>query len=675
MLLAAPAALAQTPDKRPLDHGAYDRWSRITAERLSGDGRWVLFSTTPAKRRADSTLTIRRVDGSESWSVVRGATAAFTHDATHAAYLIKPDPELVKKARKEGQKTRKKGNDHLPKDTLEILELPSGKSVSVSRVKSYKLPEKAGAWLAYLMEKPLEPETPAEGAKKEQPEATEEPTAAEPAAEPPPTEPAPESKEQAAEGDEKKKQEKKKDPGTELVLRRLATGAEYRFADVTAYAFAEDGSRLIFATSAEAPEGDGVFVVTPGTEELVPLLTGRGHYKSLAVDESGQHVAFLSDRDDYEAEKPEWTLYHWTSGMETAEAVAAAGHDGIPEGWIVSHKRAPSFSENGARLFFGTRPAPKEKEKEKDHGEDEEGEQKKKEAEEEKDDDEPEVKLDIWHWQDPLLQPMQLVQAQRERERDYLAVVDLKRDRIVQLEDEQLRNVTVGSDGDADVAVGHSQLPYRLLISWDSPSYFDVYLVDVRTGKRTLVRERLQGRASLSPGAKYLTWWDRDELHWYAMSVKARKPVNLTELLPHPVHNELHDTPATPGSYGSAGWVADDVGFIVYDRNDLWLTNPSGFFPPTCITDGRGREADLRLRYVRLDPEEDAIAAEEPILLSAFDLNTKASGFYRDVVRGTAEPERLVMLDERLSTPRKADDAEALLLTRQTFERFPDLWI
>ena len=65
----------------------------------------------------------------------------------------------------------------------------------------------------------------------------------------------------------------------------------------------------------------------------------------------------------------------------------------------VAPSRAPSFSRSGERLFFGVAPVPPEKEEEKDDEED----------------DEPEVELDIWHWQDPLLQPMQLLNAVRER--------------------------------------------------------------------------------------------------------------------------------------------------------------------------------------------------------------------------------------------------------------------
>jgi dienelactone hydrolase len=337
----------------------------------------------------------------------------------------------------------------------------------------------------------------------------------------------------------------------------------------------------------------------------------------------------------------------------------------------VADSGRPAFSKSGRRLVFFTRPRPDEEE-EKENGSEEGSE----EDDEDGDDDElPPVKLDVWHWKDPLLQPMQLVQAQRERNRSFQAIVHLEDGRIVQLADEDVPEVSLAEQGDVDVGLGSSDAKYRKLISWDYPGFQDLYLVDLRTGQRELALEKVRGRASLSPQGKYITWFDFEDRHWHAMSVKTRNTVNLTELVPHPLYDELHDEPSPAGSYGSAGWVENDVAFIVYDRYDVWMTNPSGFFPPSCITDGWGREHGVRLRRVRLDPDEDAIDPDAPMMLSAFDVRTKASGFARDLVRGTTPPEVLVMKDERMSTPGKARDDDALLLTRQTFEMFPDVWV
>ncbi|HEY8506504.1 MAG TPA: prolyl oligopeptidase family serine peptidase, partial [Gemmataceae bacterium] len=121
--------------------------------------------------------------------------------------------------------------------------------------------------------------------------------------------------------------------------------------------------------------------------------------------------------------------------------------------------------------------------------------------------------------------------------------------------------------------------------------------------------------------------------------------------------------------------VKGDKALLVYDKHDVWAVDPRGELPPACVTDGAGRAGGLRFRRVRLDPEERAIDPERPMLLSAFHLTTKATGFYRDRVHGTDKPQKLVLLNESLGRPEKAEAADRLLFTRSTFRKFPDLWV
>ena len=411
-----------------------------------------------------------------------------------------------------------------------------------------------------------------------------------------------------------------------------------------------------------------VLALSEAATEPRQIASGLGHYKSMTLARDGGRVAFLTDHDDYEAEKPAWTAHVWSRGGTEANPVT-----GAPEGWRISGRSGPRFSRRAERMFVGLERAP-----EPEPGEDVETDDEKKDADDDDDDDdeedEPKVVLDVWHWKDPRLQPQQLRQVKRDKDRTWDAVVHLDSMTLVRLETEDMPDVTVGRDGDGAVAVGYSDLPYRMDVSWDSPGYRDVYIVDPVTGERERVLERLQARPTLSPAEKYLTWFDGSARAWFAMYVETGKTVNMTEYLPHAVHNEDHDAPEVPRSYGRAGWVEDDMAFLVYDRFDIWATNPIGFWPPYCVTDGVGRERGLRLQYVRLDPDERAIDPDADLLLSAFDRGTKASGFFRDRVRSKDAPVELVMRDERISRPRKARHADRLLYTRETFERYPDLW-
>jgi dipeptidyl aminopeptidase/acylaminoacyl peptidase len=627
VLLLPAATVGQ--QKRALDHDAYDVWKSIVDQTISADGQWISYALNP--REGDAELHVSNVQSEVTYTVARGRQARFTEDGRFLVFLIKPELALVREAKKE-----KKKPDQQPKDSLGILDLLSGEVTRAERVKSFAIPEEGVAWVAYLLEKVPERPERADSAEGE---------------------PEEEEVEEEAQEEEEKKEKKANQIGSTLVLRELATGTEQSYESVLEYAFSENGERLVYLASSKDGSADGAYVVGVGEGTVVELLTGEGIYKTAVFDEDGDQVSFLSNRDDYQADQPAFVLYYWRSGQDEASALASEGLAGIPAGWWVSEHGDLEFSDNGNRLFFGTAPRP----------------------EPEPEEETPEwekVEVDIWNWRDPLLQPMQLVQRQRELNRSYEAVVHLSDGKVVQLADFDRPSVTVGSRGNADVGVAVTNMPYRKQVSWDSPGYYDVYVFDAETGGHRLILEGIRARAQLSPDAKYVTWWDGHALAWFAADVENGNPVNLTSQIPNPVYNELDDRPMIPSAYGSAGWTEGDELFLIYDKYDIWAVDPTGSRTPRNITEGIGRQDDVQLRYVRLDPEQVAIDDNEPMLLNALDWVTKEAGFYRDRVRGDAPPQELVMMDRSFGRfPRKADDSDVIMLTRGSFQEFPDLWV
>ncbi|MFQ5602504.1 MAG: prolyl oligopeptidase family serine peptidase [bacterium] len=622
-ILLVSFSISNGQQKKPLDHDVYEFWNKLKQNDLSENGQWMVYSFGPEDK--DETLEIKSTSGEKSFRFERGSGAAFSNDSHFAAFLIKAHKDSVKKAKRD-----KKKPDQMPKDSLGILDLNTSDVVKIPRVKSFKMPKEGAGWLAYLLEK--------SESKKDTSKTAENKEAKKP-----------------AKKDKKSKKTRKK-VGTDLVLRNLASGEEQRFEHVLSYLFSENGRWLVFTTANKDSSADGIFAVETRSGRQYTILSGKGDYKQAAMDEAGGQVAFLSNKDHIGDEQPEFTLYHWRTGASAPKALAKSGTPDLPDGWWVSEHGKVEFSQNGSRLLFGSAPRP-ELEPEDEETEDEK------------------VKVDIWNWKDPYLQPMQLKQVKQERKRSYLAVVHLRNGKVVQLATQEIPDVQMGDEGTADVALGISNLPYRQLISWDFPRYNDVYLIDVATGKSRLIAKKLQARAQLSPKGKYVTWWNRDELAWYALNVKRATPVNLTVLVPHPLFNELHDWPYRPNPYGSAGWTENDELFLIYDRFDIWAVNPTGKRTPRNLTEGVGRRDTLRFRYLKLDPEERAIKPDQTMLFSAFHERSKAGGFFHDRVRSHDKPVKLVLEDRRFSRPKKAKNAAVLLYTRSSFAEFPDLWV
>ena len=638
MLFLMPT-LALAQQKRPLDHDAYDSWNSIQGRAISDDGRWVLYSQDPAE--GDSELHVRDLRSNVDHVVPRGESARFSHGDRFVVFLIKPELALVREAQGENG-----GRDNAPKDSLGILNLASGEVTRVERVKSFELPEEEGGWVAFLLE---EAQTGVDSTGGDTEGGEERPSRG--------------RRGGGSRGGGDDDDDEEKVDGTILVLRELASGVEQRFENVLEYSFAKTGQRLAYTASSKDSTADGAFLVNVGDAAAATMLSGAGDYKAPTFDEDGEQVAFLSNSDDYAADQPAFTLYHYRAGGDGATGLATEGTSGIPQGWWVSDNGDLSFSDNGERLFFGTAPRP-EPEPEEETPEWEE------------------VEVDVWHWRDPLLQPNQLVQRQRELDRTYQAVVHVADSRVVQLARIEIPEVTVGADGDADIAIASTNMPYRQRISWDSPGYSDVYLIDVNTGASEMVLEEFHGRgAALSPDLSYLTWFDGHEVAWFALSVNGGEPINLTSALPYPVFDESDDHPMIPGAYGSAGWTEDDQLFLVYDKHDVWAVDPTGNQGHRNITEGVGRRENLRFRYMRVDPDEEFVSASDPILLSAFDMESKDAGFYRDRVRGDRAPEELVMMPYSFGGGRfgggvmKAEDADVYLFAKQSFQEFGNLWV
>jgi dipeptidyl aminopeptidase/acylaminoacyl peptidase len=617
-LLLPLAASAQ--DRKPLDHDAYERWRYISDELLSHDGRWAAWREAP-DTIGDSDVVVRRIGSDTLYVIERGDDPRFAPGGRWLVALVKSPYDSTRAAKIDGKK-----DDDLPKDSLAILDLGTGRISKLGPVKSFALPDDAGDALAVLFDRVKADSTAADS-----------------------TEAAPDSAKALAAKADSTVHDKK--DGTRLLLRRLSSGAEWSFDSAVEYGLAKNGAWLVYAAESKDGEADGAFAVNAETGEAIAMKTGEGHYRQLAIDDAGTQAAFVADADSFASEQPGFILFRAALG-EAAEAVAFEGGEGLPDGWWVSEHRKPGFSDSGRRLYFGTAPRPAKEE-------------------EDKRPDEEKVKLDVWSWTDPLLQPMQLVQREAELKRSYAAVV-YPNGHVVQLSTEDVPEVDLLETGDAEVVIGESSLSYRKEISWDSPGYSDYYVIDAGTGERRRVLEGIRSNADASPDGAHLAWWDGSDRAWKITDTESGETVNVTAGADVRFDNEEHDWPYLPGEHGSAGWTKDGGAFLVYDDFDVWIATADGSLLSS-MTDGAGRRDRVRYRYVELDPEAKGIDLERPLFLSAFDETTKASGFAR-LERGADGPTRLVMGDVRYGRPLKAKAADRLLFTRESFVDFPDLW-
>ena len=640
---------AQTPAKRPVPYDAYDYWRSIAGTQLSTDGQWLAYALTA--QGADGELVVRNLQTGQESRHARGTSPAFTPDNRFLMFTIVP-PRTDGEEEDEGQGGETplaaqgragrggQNQNNQPRNSLGVMTLASGSVETIERVGSYRVPEESSTWLAYYRG------TGGAGGRGGRAGGRGgRGGAAPPAAAGPGRQGGAQPAGQAGQTGA----ERRKDPGSDLVVRNLTSGQEFTIPEVTEYTWDKTGTWLAYATSSAEAAKDGAFARRMSDGVVRTLLSGRGHYKSLAFDEAGRQLAFLSDQAEYEKEVAPYRLYYWRNSDEAAGELVSASTRGMPQGMVVSDSVGPRFSEDGNRLVVNTAPAPKPPTPNAPRP----------------------VSVDVWSYNDPMLQPMQRVRAEQDRNRSYAAVVHLSDKRFVPLAAPDLPTVSIGDDPNR--ATGTSDVPYRKEVSWDQ-SYNDVYLVDLKTGQRTKILEQFPGSASMSPGGKYLIYFDEREADWFTYRISDGQRVNLTERLGVNVWREDHDTPDLPGPYGTGGWTADDRSVLVYDKYDIWEIRPDGR-NARMITGGRGREAGLVFRYTTLDPDEEAVPTDKPLLLSTTDDRTKADGFYRVAYAEGSVPEKVMMVDKAVGNPTKAKHADVVVFTMSRFDEFPDLWV
>ena len=504
--------------------------------------------------------------------------------------------------------------------------------------------------------------------------------------------------------------------GTDLLIRDLAAKIDRTIPDVAQFTLSKDSQLLIYTVASRKEESNGVYALNPRADGTpTTIRCGPGRYSGLTWDEKQTRLAFLFDdsvvRPANEAPpprpkgvaagspvastgprpQPKWRAFVWernagaTSSPITRVPVGAAGGyaslisvglvagspnvspadevigpttPGLRDGWTLS-SGSLNFSPDGTRLFVNTAPkrepapsAPPGPPRPDD------------------------FQLDLWHWKDERLQPMQKLQAAADQSRTYSAVVLLDSKQFRQLSDETL-TVSQPSSG-SDWALGSDNGKYRRATGYGLP-LSDYSVINVRTGEKKSILSGFGGYTSptpnVSPTGKHLLAFDGKD--WFTIPIADGKKTNLTGKLKVKFFDEMDDHPGNPRPAGQPQWTTDGKFVLVNDRYDIWKLAADGSSAENLTKIGRARE--IRFSIIRVRSEEDTepvrgVDLSKPQLLGAENLHTRDTGYFR-LEPGAAEPKLLIMGSRRYGQPTKAKDAEAYVLSVQTFSDSPDYFV
>jgi dipeptidyl aminopeptidase/acylaminoacyl peptidase len=549
-------------------------------------------------------LRIVNVATGKSTTAAFGEQPAFSADSKWVAYAIGVSEAEEEKLQKDRRSVRRK---------LGLLNLASGETTIVDNIEAFAF-SADGADLAMRVYAPEPPRA-----------------------------------DRAASGADALPANEERDPaGTTLIVRSLVTSSDMTFGNVTEFAWQTKGPLLAFTVGVEGRIGNGIHAYHPRAGSLRVLDSAAAVYSGLTWRKDADDLAVLRSKDDATRDGKTHVVLAWLGRNGAAPPRVLDPTTGAlaRDQRIVSARR-PEWSRDGQRLFVGVA----------DWDEKIEG---------AKTDDEA-AGVEVWHWRDIDVMPLQKRRIGTDRQRSRLASWTVSAASITALTANQFEDVRILDT--QPVALLIDRAPYAMQRSIGRPAA-DLYLVDLTTGARTRLKDGIDdGDLQPSPDGRHLLYFLDD--HFWVYDVTAKTHTNITKSVPTVFVDRLSDaTVKQKPPYGVGGWTSTGS-VLLYDRFDVWEVPLSGA-AAVKLTEGAAEQ--LRHRYVRLDTEERLVDRSAPIYFTVFGEFSKRSGYAR-LAPGAAKPDRLVLADKRVTQLTKAREADVFAYVEQAFDDSPDYFV
>ncbi|MBB1427395.1 S9 family peptidase [Shewanella sp. SG44-2] len=611
---------------------------------ISDNGKVIAVQATPD--RGDSRALIRFSDNSKQYEIANGTDVNVSADGKFVLATI--EANLFER------ETKKKAD--LPHEVV-LLNTQSGKQQTFENVESALFSDN-GHFLV-LKFKINKPESTNEKSELSESMAVESIASESKASE----SISPESiaaKKMAKSEDETHAEIEEADKGADIRLINLATNQHSQVSDVTQFAFDKTGKHFVAVVNQGENQLHQVVLVTLDDQKQRQLYgSSDEHIEALAIRDDGQYVAVTKGAANSTRYGREHDMLLIDVEQNKQQQFAQS------EGWTYNQYSSLQFSKDGQRLYVGRVPKVAQQAELADY-------------QNANDVFNPNIitakkQLRIWHGDDAKIKPQEVKEYEQELKRTYLAVLHLDSNKLVQLADKMVPDVTYGEQ--ARFLLASSDVPYQKMITW-AGFYRDVYLVDVNNGNKipVLTQQPSDAMPTLSPNAKFLAYYQQGNV--FLLDIASQRRVNLTANITTPFADEDHDYPSAAPGYGFGPWLADDSAITVYDKYDVWqfsTTSNQGFM----LTNGEGRKQKTQFRLVGLVKDEllpAVVSDAEIVLLQGYSHLSKADGFFSAQI-GIAGVKRLTESNSKLTLLARANKASTVVFSKQRYGLYPDLYI
>jgi len=633
---------AQDAAKRPMALDDILSFRAMTTTSLSPDGKWFAYRVAPLEGNGD--VIVRSTSGAQEYKFPAGEGAgpmSFSDDSmwfATATSLTRQEAEAARRARRPIQ------------TSALIVNLATGEKVTVPKVRRFAFSGEMGGWIAMHR---YGPDAAAGAAAAGGGRAGGAPAADAP--------------------------RDTRPRGTDLILRELKTGTELNVGNVFEFGFNKSGKYLALIIDAADQAGNGLQIRDMSAGTITSLETDKAFYERMAWTQEGDAISMLKGTDDRTYRERLFSVVGFSgfgSGTPKKIVYDPKQDKAFPAEMSVSGNRTPTWTEDRGALIFGIagltkvpRPAGR------GNGAPAEGVAPEGDAGARGAGPAPDAterpNLVVWHYKDPRLQSQQTVQEGQDRSFNYVTMYRIGENQMVRIADEEVPDIQITGRG--QWAIGTSDAAYELMSNLNGQSFRDVYAIDTKTGRKTVVKKNLRWGNSSSPDTtKYLYY---DTKHFYVFDTATGMARNLTEKVPTSFVNVEDDHNIVDPPTAVLGWTSDNQNVLISDRWDVWKVPVSGTEAAVNLT-VNGRKDSIRYqgRVAGIYQNERGIDLSKPQYFSVMAEWTKRAGY------GLLEPGRtglkmLLWEDANITGLQKAEKGDTWLYRKETPTQAPQIFV
>lgn len=641
LLTALPYAWGQ---KKAIDHTAYAKWETLKNTKVSEQGNFISYEIQPLK--GDTYLYVFNVQTGTLDSIHRAKSAQFSKDEKWMIFAIETGYDTLRKL--ELEKVNKK---KWPKDSIGIFNLLTSEIKRIPQIKEYQFDENHNV-LAYLLH--TNDELVAKKEKEKSPQELLTGKALEKFL-----------KKEAKEAkklekirlknerkgifvEEEEEVEKPSSDGKRLHVLHLDDSTEYVQNNVDGFKVFDNGNYFVYLNEENKEKSIVVYDLIKCTSTAVEGKYGEvTHFKKHPFKDE---IVFLASADTSETKVFE--LFHYNIDTQTKTCLVDSTLDKLPLGKTVVDSREMYFSKSMNNiLFFYVNDIPRKAPKDTLVASEK-------------------VKVDVWHYEEPILKTMQLARLKRDQKKADLYGYNFDNNEVY-----LLSNDTLSLDSDhrevSEWTLGKNTVPYQLSSMWDYNSRSDLYRVNLKTGEKELIVKGKDDALDLSRQGDKLITFDGKTAQYYVTYL----PSNVTKCLTCQAkgRNWSSDVNGMPmdanprqafgfDQSGKVYYMADEFDVFGYDFEKEELINLSG---------NKGKLENKEFRFQSLWSDSSYVDLNRTYL-QVFDRATKGSEIYEYKNGGF---EKTVAVDAQIAFFNKSKDGSVRVMRKNTIKDYSNLEI